>query len=173
MLINVYFSTVIQKKRIVSSGHCPKIEAILTLSLNLILVNGQWAEWSGYPACSAICGGGIQTRTRTCSNPAPANEGLDCPGMPTECRTCNTGICRRRYQRLLSMAFEKTKLLLWSIVNYATFSTSKAYIQGLGLMIQLKLFVQIKVIAKTQARSKRHYHLKSLLEKAFQSHLKV
>ena len=49
-------------------------------------VNGAWTAWS---ACSATCGGG--TRTRSCTNPAPANGGLACAGSASE--TCNTQAC--------------------------------------------------------------------------------
>jgi hypothetical protein len=49
-------------------------------------VNGGWTEWS---ACSASCGGG--TQSRTCTNPAPANEGAKCEGSATQ--ACNTSAC--------------------------------------------------------------------------------
>ncbi len=49
-------------------------------------VNGGWSPWS---ACSASCGGGIQTRT--CTNPIPANGGAACVG--TSSQACNTGPC--------------------------------------------------------------------------------
>ena len=55
-------------------------------------VDGGWSEpeWS---ECSATCGGGTQTRTRTCTNPAPAHGGLDCQGESTETQDCNTLPC--------------------------------------------------------------------------------
>jgi hypothetical protein len=49
-------------------------------------INGGWTEWS---TCSATCGGG--TQTRTCTNPAPANGGLDCVGETSQ--SCNTQSC--------------------------------------------------------------------------------
>ena len=48
--------------------------------------DGEWSAWS---ACSATCGGG--TQTRTCTNPAPANGGLDCSGPSSQ--ICNTQAC--------------------------------------------------------------------------------
>ena len=56
-------------------------------------VNGGWTSWySG--TCSVPCGGdGTETRTRTCTNPAPAHGGADCSGTETDTRTCNNGIC--------------------------------------------------------------------------------
>ena len=53
-------------------------------------VNGGWSDWSAWSACSALCN---QTRTRTCTNPAPANGGADCSGPSTETQTCTGGAC--------------------------------------------------------------------------------
>ena len=47
-----------------------------------------WSEWSPWSACNVKCGSGAKTRTRTCSDPPPANETLrqlavssgTCPG---------------------------------------------------------------------------------------------
>ncbi len=49
-------------------------------------INGGWSNWS---ACSAICDGGVQTRT--CTNPTPQNGGADCSGSSSQ--TCNTHPC--------------------------------------------------------------------------------
>jgi len=49
-------------------------------------VDGGWSAWS---VCSVACGGG--TQTRTCTNPAPANGGLDCSGASSQ--SCNTQAC--------------------------------------------------------------------------------
>ena len=43
--------------------------------------------------CSASCGDGTQTRTRTCTNPAPANGGADCVGPATETQACIENVC--------------------------------------------------------------------------------
>jgi hypothetical protein len=55
-------------------------------------VNGGWIDGP----CSATCGGG--TQTRTCTNPAPANGGLNCQLTngtygTTETLSCNTQAC--------------------------------------------------------------------------------
>ena len=49
-------------------------------------IDGAWGVWG---ACSKTCGGG--TQTRTCSNPAPANGGLNCAGSTSQ--ACNTQLC--------------------------------------------------------------------------------
>jgi len=56
-------------------------------------VNGGWSKWSSYSSCSASCGGGTKTRTRTCTNPEPFGGGKDCKGSDTQSVSCNTDAC--------------------------------------------------------------------------------
>ena len=49
------------------------------------------SAWSQWTSCSAMCGGGTQSRTRTVTTPA-ANGGAACPAL-TDSQTCNTGAC--------------------------------------------------------------------------------
>ncbi|XP_043918714.1 semaphorin-5B isoform X2 [Protopterus annectens] len=56
-------------------------------------VKGAWSCWSSWSQCSATCGGGHYQRTRTCSNPPPANGGDICIGLHTEEALCNTHPC--------------------------------------------------------------------------------
>eukprot|EP00121_Abeoforma_whisleri_P015434 Awhi_evm1s14222 len=56
-------------------------------------IDGEWTQWSPYDPCSASCGGGKQTRERTCTNPSPANGGKSCVGESAEEKTCNTDAC--------------------------------------------------------------------------------
>lgn len=56
-------------------------------------VNGGWSAWSAWSSCSASCGGGTQSRTRTCTNPAPNSCGAACVGSPSESQACNTQGC--------------------------------------------------------------------------------
>ncbi|XP_078379200.1 A disintegrin and metalloproteinase with thrombospondin motifs 6-like isoform X2 [Oculina patagonica] len=74
------------------------------------IVNGGWSEWSSYSACSQTCGGGIQWRTRTCTNPSPQNGGEDCEGesrgLP---RICNVKPCpagSKTYRDVQCQAFD-------------------------------------------------------------------
>ena len=56
-------------------------------------VDGGYTDFGDWSACSASCGDGTQTRTRTCANPAPANGGADCVGPASETRACKERDC--------------------------------------------------------------------------------
>ena len=47
-------------------------------------VDGGFSEWSEWSECANA----IQSRSRSCNNPAPANGGLDCNGELSESRKC-------------------------------------------------------------------------------------
>ena len=51
-------------------------------------VDGGWSEYSDWGACSAGCGKGTQTRSKTCNNPPPASGGKDCDGEAVESKEC-------------------------------------------------------------------------------------
>ena len=56
-------------------------------------MDGGWSDFGTWSTCSANCGGGTQTRTRTCTNPAPANGGANCVGSASETQGCNEHEC--------------------------------------------------------------------------------
>ncbi|KAI8487892.1 hypothetical protein Bbelb_343400 [Branchiostoma belcheri] len=56
-------------------------------------VDGGWSSWGEWSSCSVTCGYGSQSRSRTCTNPAPAYGGADCAGSAQETRQCNAGSC--------------------------------------------------------------------------------
>ncbi|XP_052813619.1 hemicentin-1-like isoform X2 [Mya arenaria] len=57
------------------------------------LVDGNWAAWSHWSPCDVTCGNGSNTRTRTCTDPAPANGGLNCTGADKQNRDCMLDKC--------------------------------------------------------------------------------
>lgn len=56
-------------------------------------INGAWTDWSAWGECSVACGGGTQSRTRTCTNPAPSNGGTECQGDAVQSQGCNMEPC--------------------------------------------------------------------------------
>mmetsp|Transcript_25255 Transcript_25255/g.41092 ORF Transcript_25255/g.41092 Transcript_25255/m.41092 type:complete len:303 (+) Transcript_25255:102-1010(+) len=56
-------------------------------------VDGGWSPWSPWYPCSVSCGGGIQIRVRTCTNPPPSYGGKPCCGPSVESRACNQQHC--------------------------------------------------------------------------------
>src|SRR3989344_1631790 len=69
--------------------------AAVTVGTQPVIVNGAWSAWSTWSACSVTACGqtGTQTRTRTCTNPAPANGGANCSGSTFETQACSTVAC--------------------------------------------------------------------------------
>merc|ERR1712003_17258 len=57
--------------------------------------DGGWSDWGKWSKCSKTCGGGTQTRKRSCRKPAPAYGGKKCGGKDTESQKCNTQKCPR------------------------------------------------------------------------------
>ncbi len=56
-------------------------------------VDGVWSSFGEWSTCTETCGGGTQQRTRTCTNPRPANGGADCVGNDFEPQPCNKAPC--------------------------------------------------------------------------------
>ncbi|KAM9426094.1 adhesion G protein-coupled receptor B1 [Pholidichthys leucotaenia] len=61
-------------------------------------VNGGWSAWGQWAQCSSNCGGGIQTRTRTCKS--PPEESYLCEGIVEEGRPCNSQSCSGKGRHL-------------------------------------------------------------------------
>ncbi|XP_008558057.1 netrin receptor UNC5B-a isoform X2 [Microplitis demolitor] len=54
-----------------------------------VYVNGGWSAWSAWSECHSRCAKGGQKRTRTCTNPAPINDGQPCLGPAVQKMDCN------------------------------------------------------------------------------------
>ncbi|XP_053390901.1 thrombospondin-2-like [Mercenaria mercenaria] len=59
----------------------------------LCIVDGNWTAWSSWSKCDVTCENGQQSRTRSCTNPAPKNGGLDCVGDSTDVKVCKKELC--------------------------------------------------------------------------------
>ncbi|MBN3292172.1 TSP1 protein, partial [Polypterus senegalus] len=51
-------------------------------------VDGSWSQWSLWSQCPLTCGLAVVSRTRSCSNPTPQNDGKVCPGHNYEEAAC-------------------------------------------------------------------------------------
>ena len=60
---------------------------------DILTVDGGWSDLGEWSVCSAECGGGSQIRSKTCTNPSPANGGKECEGEDEETRRCNQQSC--------------------------------------------------------------------------------
>ncbi|XP_067156720.1 hemicentin-1 [Apteryx mantelli] len=56
-------------------------------------VDGKWAAWTSWSACTVSCGGGSRQRTRHCSDPAPQFGGHKCEGNDIQIDFCNSDPC--------------------------------------------------------------------------------
>uniref|UniRef100_UPI0037E78B0F A disintegrin and metalloproteinase with thrombospondin motifs 7 n=1 Tax=Semicossyphus pulcher TaxID=241346 RepID=UPI0037E78B0F len=56
-------------------------------------VNGGWAAWSQWSACSRTCGAGVRNAHRDCDNPVPTYRGKYCLGERRRYKICNTAPC--------------------------------------------------------------------------------
>ncbi|XP_027318206.1 hemicentin-1 isoform X4 [Anas platyrhynchos] len=56
-------------------------------------VDGKWATWSSWSACTVSCGGGSRQRSRHCSDPAPQFGGHKCEGSDIQIDFCNSDPC--------------------------------------------------------------------------------
>ena len=74
---------------------CERVEKILNKCEYTCIptVDGGWSDLGDWSVCSAECGGGSQIRSKTCTNPSPANGGKECEGEDEESRTCNPEPC--------------------------------------------------------------------------------
>ena len=64
-----------------------------TLTCVALPIDGAWASWGAWSACSAECGPGEQTRSRTCTDPPPQYGGADCSGSEVDEQHCHDAQC--------------------------------------------------------------------------------
>lgn len=54
-----------------------------------VAIDGGWTHWGCWGSCSSTCGDvGRQSRSRTCTNPAPRYNGSSCAGSMTDSQPC-------------------------------------------------------------------------------------
>ncbi|XP_053402882.1 thrombospondin-2-like [Mercenaria mercenaria] len=67
--------------------------------------DGEWTSWGNWSSCSVTCGGGFQSRSRSCTNPRPSLIGRYCDGDSSQVGSCNRHACRGMYKTTRSIAF--------------------------------------------------------------------
>ncbi|CAF4070391.1 unnamed protein product [Rotaria sp. Silwood2] len=70
----------------------PPLETAYCLTNVSCPIDGGWTTWTSWSNCSLNCSGGIQTRTRNCTNPSPAYNGAPCVGSSYQYQTCNDDV---------------------------------------------------------------------------------
>uniref|UniRef100_A0A8C4UE85 Hemicentin-1 n=1 Tax=Falco tinnunculus TaxID=100819 RepID=A0A8C4UE85_FALTI len=75
-------------------SYCPGPDAqVQVCNKRRCPVDGKWATWSSWSACTVSCGGGSRQRTRHCSDPAPQFGGRKCEGNDIQIDFCNSDPC--------------------------------------------------------------------------------
>ena len=76
----------------------------------LVTVDGKWSTWGSWTSCPVSCGGGSQTRHRTCTDPPPSNNGMTCEGDTSETQPCNIQQCPGNEEFTVNKEFNKNSL---------------------------------------------------------------
>ncbi|CAF2146086.1 unnamed protein product [Rotaria magnacalcarata] len=72
------------------------------IEINRCEIHGGWSPWSTWSICSQKCGKRFRSRTRTCTNPKPKNNGRICIGPERDEEPCPEIICSNETSRLSS-----------------------------------------------------------------------
>ncbi|KAJ8316655.1 hypothetical protein KUTeg_005793, partial [Tegillarca granosa] len=72
-------------------------ESVSCSSSTTCPIDGGWTSWGSWGTCSKSCGGGSQSRSRSCTNPAPQYGGANCAGSSSSSQACNTHNCPSMY----------------------------------------------------------------------------
>ncbi|XP_075117575.1 SCO-spondin-like [Leptodactylus fuscus] len=78
----------------VGCSTCTCVRGHMNCTLSACPVDGGFTQWTPWSPCSVTCGGlGNMTRSRDCTNPAPANGGRECEGPEVDIKYCQTAEC--------------------------------------------------------------------------------
>lgn len=78
-------------------------------------MDGVWKEWSVWDECNVTCGGGRQSRYRTCIQPQFG--GLPCNGSDIETIDCNTQFCPGNVYIIPQSLCQNSSLYLFGDIN--------------------------------------------------------
>ncbi|XP_052097131.1 uncharacterized protein LOC127732114 isoform X8 [Mytilus californianus] len=113
---------------------------ILFILSTSVAGNGVWSKWSDYSTCSVTCGGGVQTKSRMCSNRAPNENGHNCSGNNVDERICNTQNCSNPFTKhymeketaYLKCSVEFKEIMEIATIKYEKGTCSHNDLHGIG-----------------------------------------
>jgi len=69
-----------------------------------ILVDGGWSQWGEWSSCSTTCDYGVKTRSRSCTDPVPQQNGNPCNGSDEDSQQCILSYCPGKTSPSLSLS---------------------------------------------------------------------
>ncbi|XP_060568444.1 coadhesin-like [Ruditapes philippinarum] len=86
---------------------CPRLNSVFGICKDILhakgvcrnfcglcgVVDGLWTEWTSWSPCDVTCEDGQQSRSRSCTNPAPKDGGEDCIGNNVDSKVCHKPLC--------------------------------------------------------------------------------
>ena len=75
----------------------------LNREIKILLVHGNWSDWTTWTKCTLECGNGTQIRGRSCTSPRAQYGGKDCEGHITEVGHCNIDPCPSKFNICFSI----------------------------------------------------------------------
>ena len=90
-------------------------------------IDGEWTDWSNWSPCSP-CGHSVKTRTRTCTDPAPAFGGSQCTGPSSMTQLCPTNNCKGKFCLMfitLSVKNVIENIILWNQFSLCVYVEQK------------------------------------------------
>ena len=101
------------------------------LCCSLVPLDGGYSDWGVWTTCTKSCGSGTQSRSRTCSNPAPQKGGKDCShlGNAVETKTCNVRECPTGSSHEFDTSL---RLCVWICCNFSLILQKQFTFTGLG-----------------------------------------
>lgn len=81
------------KRHVCFSGLGGSRRLISVYKIKKSKVKSGWSNWGVWGSCSVTCGGGVQTRSRVCTNRLSKYGGAGCLGNNLQSRACNINGC--------------------------------------------------------------------------------
>ena len=94
-----------------------------------LLVHGGFTPWSSFGSCSRSCGIGAQVRTRSCTNPRPANGGRGCVGATRNSKSCKVRDCKGISSNKEEFSTYKVRILLILDLPYLSVKKTLLYLE--------------------------------------------